>query len=83
MIHIRIDDEHENSKRRFACGLGPELPPGDKYVFQSELGLHHMVDCPGCGPGRPLGTPASELSGRPGHKGYAKFVAIAKSWGYD
>jgi hypothetical protein len=30
-----------------------------------------------------LGTPLSELSGRPGHPGYDRFVAIAKSWGYD
>lgn len=30
-----------------------------------------------------LGTPISELSGRPGTPGYAEFVRIAKSWGYD
>lgn len=30
-----------------------------------------------------IGTPISELSGRPGHDGYDKFVQIAKSWGYD
>ena len=43
-------------------------------------------------PSKPLGTPLSELSGRPGdpndpddprHVGYAKFKRIAKSWGYD
>lgn len=41
---------------------------------------------------RPLGTPLSELSGQPGDPknpddprdaGYAKFVSIAKSWGFD
>lgn len=41
---------------------------------------------------RPLGTPISELSGRPGdpndlsdprHAGYAEFERIARSWGYD
>ena len=32
---------------------------------------------------RPLGTPVSELSGRPGHPGYDEFCRIAKSWGYD
>lgn len=33
--------------------------------------------------GEAIGTPLSELSGRPGHDGYDKFVQIAKSWGYD
>jgi hypothetical protein len=31
----------------------------------------------------PIGTPLSQLSGRPGHPGYEEFVRIAKSWGYD
>jgi hypothetical protein len=30
-----------------------------------------------------LGTPISELSGRPGHKGYTEWLRISKSWGYD
>jgi hypothetical protein len=30
-----------------------------------------------------LGTPLSELSGQPGHPGYERFCAIARSWGYD
>lgn len=34
-------------------------------------------------PDKPLGTPISELSGRPGHPGYAEFCRIAKSWGHD
>lgn len=40
-------------------------------------------------PGEPLGTPISELSGRPvgllhpDRPKYDRFVAIAKSWGYD
>lgn len=32
---------------------------------------------------RDLGTPISELSGRPGHPGWDRFKAIAASWGYD
>jgi hypothetical protein len=32
---------------------------------------------------RPLGTPLSELSGRPGEPGYDEFKRIAKSWGHD
>lgn len=30
-----------------------------------------------------LGTPISELSGRPGEPGYERFRDIAASWGYD
>ena len=84
MIHIRIDNEPENSKRRFACGIGPELPPGDVYYFQAEL-CADQADCLGCNPSGPwrLGTPLSELSGRPGHPGYDEFKRIAASWGYN
>jgi len=85
MIHIRVDDQPLNSKRRFACGIGPELPPGDTYFFESEDQATRHSDCPGCNPGGPrkLGTPISELSGRPGYPGYEEFCRIAKSWGYD
>ena len=84
MIHIRVDDEELNSKREFACGLGPELPEGDVWVEADRPALHLRVDCPGCMPFRiQLGTPLSELSGRPGHPGYEKFCSIARSWGYD
>jgi hypothetical protein len=84
MIHIRVDSEELNSKRRFACGLGPELPPGDVYYFESEA-ASRSADCPGCNPGGPrkLGTPISQLSGWPGHPGFDEFTRIAKSWGYD
>jgi len=34
-------------------------------------------------PGELLGTPASQISGRPGHPGYEEFKRIARSWGYD
>ncbi len=81
MIHLRIDNETINDKRRFACGLGPELPAGDRYVFDSE-GLDQMVDCAGCG-GKPLGTPITQLSGRPATKGYEEFKRIAATWGFD
>lgn len=42
----------------------------------------------GCGfgyppPTEPVGTPLSELSGRPGSYAYERFKAIAASWGYD
>lgn len=32
---------------------------------------------------RSLGTPLSELSGRPGEPGYAEWCRISKSWGFD
>lgn len=85
MIHLRVDDHDDNSKRQFACGLGPDLPEGDQYFFSSEVAWPYKVDCQSCNPGGPrqLGTPLSELSGRPGEPGYAEFVRIARSWGYD
>lgn len=30
-----------------------------------------------------IGTPISELSGRPGHPGFNRFSEIAASWGFD
>lgn len=85
MIHIRIDSEAENSKRKFACGIGPELPPGDQYYFEGESAALRRADCPGCNPAgqQRIGTPISQLSGRPGEPGFAKFVEIAASWGHD
>lgn len=84
MIHLRTDNHQLNSRREFACGLGPALPEGDKWVYLAEVSLHRMVDCPGCQTQtQSLGMPISQLSGRPGHAGYDKFVVIAKSWGYD
>lgn len=87
MIHIRIDNEVLNSKRRFACGIGPQLPPGDVYFFENEAhkaGFRDDDVCPKCYPqGKPrIGTPLSGISGRPGHPGYDEFCRIAESWGY-
>lgn len=88
MIHIRVDDHPENSKRHFACGIGPALPPGDIYFFLGEerrAGFRSEEVCPGCFPeGKPrIGTPLSELSGRPGQPGYEEFCRIARSWGHE
>jgi hypothetical protein len=84
MTHVRIDNERTNDKRRFTCGLGPDLPAGDVYFFQGESQADR-ADCPGCNPAgpRPLGTPISQISGRPGHSGFEEFKRIAQSWGYD
>lgn len=83
MIHIRTDSSKDNGGRRFACGLGPDLPEGDTYFFAAEAGAHR-ADCPGCNPEGPpeLGASVSELSGRPGHKGFDRFRQIAETWGY-
>jgi hypothetical protein len=32
---------------------------------------------------KPLGTPISQLSTRPGEPGYAEWLRISRSWGYD
>src|SRR3990167_9513154 len=84
MIHIRVDDEELNSKRRFACGIGPALPPGDTYYDQYDFSAAR-ADCLGCNPEGPrqLGTPLSQLSGRPGEPGYKRFCEIAASWGHE
>lgn len=84
MIHLRTDSYDSNNKRKFACGRGPDLPESDKWIYLAEGSLHRLVDCPGCKlQTQSFGTPISELSGRPGHKGYDKFVEISNSWGYD
>lgn len=85
MIHIRTDNNAENDKAEFACGLKGRLPEGDKYFFASEDAAYRHADCPGCNPGgtAKLGTPISQLSGRPDHPGYEEFCRIARSWGYD
>lgn len=84
MRHIRIDNQPLNSQRKFACGIGPEIPQGDDWVYGGES-FADYADCPRCNPGGPrqIGTPISQLSGQPGHPGYENFKRIASSWGYD
>lgn len=85
MIHICTHAGRDNSERRFGCGIGPKLPEGDTFFYEGDALAYYKADCPGCNPGGPeqIGTPLSELSGRPGHPGFGKFSAIARSWGYD
>jgi hypothetical protein len=82
VIHIRVDQGELNSERRFACGIGPELPEGDKWFYQSESAALRHVDCPGCNPGRPapIGIPISDLDGRNG--GNDAWRRLSESWGY-
>ncbi len=84
-VHICTYGGRTNAERRFACGIVGALPPGDTYWFESDGPAYHAADCQGCNPGgpQPYGTPISQLSGQPGKPGYAEFLRIAKSWGYD
>ena len=34
-------------------------------------------------PSKPLGTPLSQISTQPGTSGYAEWLRISRSWGYD
>jgi hypothetical protein len=34
-------------------------------------------------PSKPLGTPISQVSGRPGTDGFAEWCRISRSWGFD
>lgn len=57
-----------------ACDLG----------FEVERDHHDDdVQITSAQPHESLGTPISQLSGRPGHEGYAEWRRIARSWGYD
>ena len=67
-----------------ACDLG---------IAEHEIGYEHYDDDVPIEPvqrdlSKPLGTPLSELAGRPdgtmdGQARYENFVRIAKSWGYE
>ena len=84
--HIRVDawtdESGEYSPGRIACDLDP-LPDGDAFIYEAESYAYHVADCQQCNPGgpRPYGTPISQLSGRPGHRGFDAFCNIADSWG--
>lgn len=58
----------------------------DLAIGEWEVDRGHDDDVPiGPSPRDPdgkIGTPISELSGQPGHPGYAEFCRIARSWGY-
>jgi hypothetical protein len=87
MIHVRVDQQPLNSKRRFACGLGPNLPEGDKWFYDSEYSAS-KADCPGCNPGgpKPLGWLASAMNGNASDRrndpdGWDRWVAFCDANG--
>ena len=84
MIHVREQDPTKpNGVTRIRCGLAT-MPTGDTMFFEGEPGAWLTANCEGCNPGGPqqLGTPISQLSGRPGHRGFDAFTDVAASWGY-
>lgn len=71
-----------------ACNLGI----GDDGHYEPMEGDVPIMTAKEARGDRPLGTPISELSGRPGpkddighpdHARYENFKRLAKSWGYD
>jgi hypothetical protein len=76
--HVRSFEQTEDGGWTYTIAAfvgrmgGYENPPdGQPMQFaESDLGIR-------------LGTPLSQLSGRPGHHGYDRFCAIAASWGFD
>jgi hypothetical protein len=93
MVTLHIMDEwgENNRTRRFVCGIVGALPDGDQWCEDEVRAAAHLAahpeksHCVGClGEKRPtLGTPISQLSGRPGEPGFDEFCRIARSWGYD
>jgi len=74
----------------WSCGIvgGWYCDACDLGIAEHEIGYEYhdddvVISAEPRDPSRPLGTPISELSGRPGEPGYAEFVRIAKTYGYD
>lgn len=64
-----------------ACGMR-QMASGHAFTRDTPA-ASVSVTCPTCLPEcQQFGTPISQLSGRPGEPGFARFVAIAESWGY-
>lgn len=59
------------------CGIGVGEHEVDREPLEDDVGIAPAPR------DRPLGTPISQLSGRPGQPGYEEFCRIARSWGYD
>ena len=88
MIHIRIDQSEFNSERRFACGIGPALPEGDQWFYESEHSAGR-ADCTGCNPRGPegVGWPASAMDGNAANRlnnpdGWNTWVAFCEANGH-
>jgi hypothetical protein len=62
-----------------ACDLGI----GENEIDREPMDGDVFPSAPPRDPTAPIGTPLSQLSGRPGHPGYDEFCRIAKSYGFD
>jgi hypothetical protein len=60
-----------------ACDIGIAEHEVERESFEDDV-----IPPPAVRDG-PIGTPLSEISGRPGHPGYERFCAIARSWGHE
>ena len=61
-----------------ACDL--PVDGGDYEPMEGDVPIMTATEARG---DKPLGTPLSEVSGRPGHPGYAEWCRISKSWGHE
>lgn len=73
------DYEYCREERTYYCNHCGAEPPDDWYFADDDVPITFST---GRKP-EELGTPLSELSTKPGTKGYANFVKIARSWGHD
>jgi hypothetical protein len=77
-----VTDSHQNDEPDvgiaggYYCDVCDLAIPEDDFVFGDEVYGSPQ-------PTKIIGTPLSEVSGRPGHPGYGEFCRIAKSWGHD
>ena len=73
--------QYERGERDYFCTECGQAAPYDAYVYEpceGDIPISFASDAP-----RTIGTPLSQLSGRPGHPGFEEFCRIARSWGYD
>jgi hypothetical protein len=78
------EHDYERCDGDYACTECGDLAPYDWIDDHCRCDDDVYISFAGTrDPGEPIGTPISQLSGRPGHDGYDKFVQIAKSWGHD
>lgn len=70
--------EYDREFCEHRCIHCDDSAPPDFYACDDDVG------CAPYGPARSesVGTPISQLSGRPGEQGFAEFCRIAASWGF-
>jgi hypothetical protein len=61
-----------------SCDLGVGEHEVDREPLEGDVEIPPTPQRDG-----PIGTPISQISGRPGEPGYAEFCRIARSWGHE